>query len=74
MGSRIHRCTICAYVHSENCYPDGTLYRGMSMNDDVAALQHKLIGLKLLKDRPTASSAKRPSRPSGTTRSGRALR
>lgn len=49
MGSR--SCTICAYIHSEDYYPYGTLYCGMGKNDDVAALQRKLIDLKFLKDR-----------------------
>lgn len=51
MGSRTHKCTTCGKYQSEDFYPDGTLYRGMSKNDEVKELQRMLIDLEFLKDK-----------------------
>ena len=44
-------CTVCGKAQSEDFYPDGTLYRGMGKNNDVAELQRMLIDLRFLNDK-----------------------
>ena len=51
MGSRTRKCTVCGKAQSEDFYPDGTLYRGMGKNNDVAELQRMLIDLRFLNDK-----------------------
>lgn len=49
VGKRTRKCTTCGETESENFYPDGTLYKGMSNNQTVKKMQKILKELGYLK-------------------------
>lgn len=51
MGQRAKSCVNCGKKEEESFYPEGTLYRGMSKNDEVKHLQLMLIDLNFLNDK-----------------------
>ena len=49
VGKRTRTCTTCGETESENFYPEGTLYKGMSNNQTVKKMQKILKELGYLK-------------------------